>query len=174
MLGYIHMDIYVGNLAYSTTDETLRAAFAAFGEVSSAEVKKERDTGRSKGFGFVDMPNEDEANAAIAALNESELDGRNIRCNQSNPQPRGERPPRRGGFGGPRREGGFGRGPRREGGRGGFGGERREGGRGFGERRSFGDRREGGYSRGPRREGGRSGFGGRPRREDNTPRESTW
>lgn len=162
------MDIYVGNLAYSTTSETLRAAFAAFGEVSSAEVKTDRMSGRSKGFGFVEMPNPEEANAAIAALNESELDGRNIRVNESNPQARDSRPPRRGGFD---------RGPRREGGRGGFGGGR--GGFG-GERRSFGDRREGGrgFGGGPRREGGRpggrGGFG-RPRREkSDVPRESKW
>lgn len=149
------MDIYVGNLAYATTDDTLRAAFEAFGEVTSAEVKKDRMTGRSKGFGFVEMPNAEEANAAVVALNESELDGRNIRVNESNPQPRGERPPRRGGFGGGRRSN-------------------------FGERRGgFGDcpRREGGFSRGPRREGGgrRGGFGDRPRRDrGDTPRESTW
>ncbi|MDO5462830.1 MAG: RNA-binding protein [bacterium] len=145
------MDIYVGNLAYATTDDSLRAAFAAYGEVASAEVKKDRMSGRSKGFGFVEMPNVEEANAAIAALNESDLDGRNIRVNESNPQPRGERPPRRGGFGERR---------------GGFGGDRRGG---FGDR----PRREGGFSRGPRREGGR-GFSRGPRRENDTPRESKW
>lgn len=150
------MDIYVGNLAYATTDETLRAAFAAFGEVSSAEVKTDRMTGRSKGFGFVEMPNAEEANAAIAALNESELDGRNIRVNESNPQAREHRPPRRGGFGGRPPRGGFG-----------------------GERRSYGnnDRRgSGGYSRGPRREGGRPGGRsfGRDRQNRDVPRESTW
>ena len=63
------MDIYVGNLAYATDDESLRAAFAAYGEVTSARVVTDRMTNRSKGFGFVEMPNEDEANAAIAALN---------------------------------------------------------------------------------------------------------
>lgn len=152
------MDIYVGNLAYATTDDSLRAAFAAYGEVASAEVKKDRMSGRSKGFGFVEMPNVEEANAAIAALNESDLDGRNIRVNESNPQPRGERPPRRGGFG--ERRGGFGER------RGGFGGDRRGG---FGDR----PRREGGFSRGPRREGGR-GFSRGPRRENDTPRESKW
>lgn len=109
------MDIYVGNLAYATDDEGLRAAFAAFGEVSSARVVTDRMTGRSKGFGFVDMPNAEEGNAAIEALNGTELDGRAIRVNESQPKPREER---RGGFGGERR--GFG-GPR-GGGRGGFGG----------------------------------------------------
>lgn len=108
------MDIYVGNLAYATDDEGLRAAFAAFGEVSSARVVTDRMTGRSKGFGFVDMPNAEEGNAAIEALNGTELDGRAIRVNESQPKPREERR----GFGGGR--GGFG-GPR-GGGRGGFGG----------------------------------------------------
>ena len=166
------MDIYVGNLAYATTDDSLRAAFAAFGEVTSARVVTDRATGRSKGFGFVEMPNEEEANAAIAALNESELDGRTIRANESqNRGAPGERRsfggPRRGGFGG-RREGGFG--GRREGG---FGG-RREGG--------FGGRREGGFGGDRRREGG---FGGDRRREGGygrrdrsdagfTARESQW
>ena len=118
------MDIYVGNLAYATDDEGLRAAFAAFGEVSSARVVTDRMTGRSKGFGFVEMPNVDEANAAIAALNGSELDGRQIRANESQPKPREER---RGGFGG------YGRGPR--GPRRDFGGPRGP----RGPRRDYGD-----------------------------------
>ena len=126
------MDIYVGNLAYATDDDALRAAFAAFGEVSSARVVTDRMTGRSKGFGFVEMPNAEEANAAIAALNGTELDGRTIRVNESQPKPREER---RGGFGGGRGRGGFG------GGRGGFGGGRGGfGGRGpRGPRRDYGD-----------------------------------
>lgn len=112
------MDIYCGNLAYATTDDGLKAAFAAYGEVTSARVVADRMTGRSKGFGFVEMPNAEEANAAIAALNGSELDGRNIRVNESQPKPREERRGGgRGGFGGGR--GGFG------GGRGGFGGRDR-------------------------------------------------
>lgn len=116
------MDIYVGNLAYATDDDGLRNAFAAFGEVSSARVVTDRMTGRSKGFGFVEMPNAEEANAAIAALNGSELDGRQIRANESQPKPREER---RGGFGGGR--GGFGGGRGgygSRGGRGGYGGNR--------------------------------------------------
>ena len=126
------MDIYVGNLAYATDDDALRAAFAAFGEVSSARVVTDRMTGRSKGFGFVEMPNAEEANAAIAALNGTELDGRTIRANESQPKPREER---RGGFGGGRGRGGIG------GGRGGFGGGRGGfGGRGpRGPRRDYGD-----------------------------------
>ncbi len=126
------MDIYVGNLAYATDDDGLRAAFAAYGEVSSAHVVRDRMTNRSKGFGFVEMPNPDEANAAIAALNGADLDGRAIRANESQPKPREARRPF-GGSRGPRRDFGD-RGPRR----GGFGGPR-------GPRRDFGDR-------GPRRD----------------------
>ena len=63
------MDIYCGNLAYATTDDGLKAAFAAYGEVTSARVVTDRMTGRSKGFGFVEMPNAEQAEAAIAALN---------------------------------------------------------------------------------------------------------
>ncbi|MBR1871324.1 MAG: RNA-binding protein [Kiritimatiellae bacterium] len=94
------MDIYVGNLAYATNDDGLRAAFGAFGEVTSARVVTDRMTGRSKGFGFVEMPNPDEANAAIAALNGQPLDGRPVRVNESQPKPREER---RGSFRGERR-----------------------------------------------------------------------
>lgn len=92
------MDIYCGNLAYATTDEGLKAAFAAYGEVTSARVVTDRMNNRSKGFGFVEMPNAEEANAAIAALNGQELDGRPIRVNESQPKPRGDR--RGGGRGG--------------------------------------------------------------------------
>lgn len=104
------MDIYVGNLAYATTDDGLKAAFAAYGEVTSARVVTDRMTGRSKGFGFVEMPDRAQAQAAIDALNGQPLDGRPVRVNESQPKPREER----GGFRGGR--GGFGgdRGPRRE------------------------------------------------------------
>ena len=74
------MDIYVGNLAYATTDDGLKAAFAAYGEVTSARVVADRMTGRSKGFGFVEMPNREQAQAAIDALNGQPLDGRPIRA----------------------------------------------------------------------------------------------
>ena len=70
------MDIYVGNLAYATTDDGLKAAFAAYGEVTSARVVTDRMTGRSKGFGFVEMPDRAQAQAAIDALNGQPLDGR--------------------------------------------------------------------------------------------------
>ena len=96
------MDIYVGNLAYATTDEGLRAAFAAYGEVTSARVVTDRMNGRSKGFGFVEMPDRAQAQAAVDALNGQPLDGRPIRVNESQPKPRGER--RGGGFGGGRRD----------------------------------------------------------------------
>ena len=99
------MDIYCGNLAYATTDDGLKAAFAAYGEVTSARVVTDRMNGRSKGFGFVEMPNAEEANAAIAALNGQELDGRPIRVNESQPKPRGDRRGGgRGGFGYGRRD----------------------------------------------------------------------
>ena len=102
------MDIYCGNLAYATTDEGLRAAFAAYGTVTSARVVTDRMNGRSKGFGFVEMPNQEEAQKAVEALNGQTLDGRPIRVNESNPKPREERDRRgggRGGYGG----GGYGR-----------------------------------------------------------------
>lgn len=127
------MDIYVGNLAYATTDDGLRAAFAAYGEVSSARVVTDRMTGRSKGFGFVEMPNADEANAAVSALNGAELDGRVIRANESQPKPAGGR---RGGYG-DRPRGGYGDRPR-----GGYGDRPRGG--GFRPRGDRGDR--GGYT----------------------------
>lgn len=85
------MDIYVGNLAYATTDDGLKAAFAAYGEVTSARVVADRMTGRSKGFGFVEMPDRAQAQAAIDALNGQELDGRPLRVNESQPKPPRER-----------------------------------------------------------------------------------
>ncbi|HRR34501.1 MAG TPA: RNA-binding protein [Kiritimatiellia bacterium] len=113
------MDIYVGNLAYSTNDETLRSAFAAYGEVASARVVSDRMTGRSKGFGFVEMPDRAQAQAAIDGLNGQDLEGRTLRVNESQPKPREERRGG-GGFGGGA-GGGF------RGGRGGGrGGDRRE------------------------------------------------
>ncbi len=110
--GKNQMEIYVGNLAYATTDEGLKAAFAAYGEVTAVRVVTDRMTGRSKGFGFVTMPDATQAQAAIDALNGHELDGRTVRVNESQPKPREER---RGGFRGGDRGGFRGdRGPRRE------------------------------------------------------------
>ncbi len=86
------MNIYVGNLPYSTTRDELRDLFAAFGEVSAARVVTDRESGRSKGFGFVEMPNEAEANAAVAEMNGKEIGGRKVVVNEA--RPREERPPR--------------------------------------------------------------------------------
>ena len=86
------MNIYVGNLAYGVTDDELRDAFAAFGEVSRASVIMDRETGRSKGFGFVEMPDDAQAEAAIKELNEKPLGGRAIRVNEA--RPREDRPRR--------------------------------------------------------------------------------
>lgn len=110
--------IYVGNLSYQTTDEGLEAAFAAFGTVRSVAILQDRETGRSRGFAFVEMENDDQANAAIAALNGTQLDGRTLTVNEARP-----REATGGGGGG----GGGGRG-----GRGGFGGGRGGGGGGGG------------------------------------------
>lgn len=84
------MNIYVGNLPYSVTDEQLKSIFEEYGTVSSANVIFDRQTNRSKGFGFVEMENDSEAQEAINKLNETELSGRNIRVNQA--KPREDRP----------------------------------------------------------------------------------
>jgi RNA recognition motif-containing protein len=86
------MNIYVGNLSFSATDDALSNAFAEFGEVTSAKVVTDRETGRSRGFGFVEMANDDEGKAAIEALDGQELDGRNLKVNEA--RPREERPRR--------------------------------------------------------------------------------
>ena len=80
------MNIYVGNLSYNTTSSDLENTFAAFGSVSSAKVIQDRDTGRSKGFGFVEMDDAGEANAAIENLNGREVDGRVLKVNESKPR----------------------------------------------------------------------------------------
>ena len=77
------MNIYVGNLHYEINEDQLREIFEEYGEVSSAKIINDRETGRSKGFGFVEMANEDEANKAISELNDAELKGRNMRVNQA-------------------------------------------------------------------------------------------
>ena len=83
------MNIYVGNLSWNLKDQDLSNLFASHGEVSSAKIVTYKFTNRSKGFGFVEMPNDDQAQAAIAALNGSEVDGRNIVVNESRPKPEG-------------------------------------------------------------------------------------
>ncbi len=142
------MKLFVGGLSWNTTRDGLREAFEKYGEVADAVVVMDRDTGRSRGFGFVTFANDENAQKALAEMNGAELDGRAIRCNEAQPKPEGfHREPREGGFGGGR--GGFG------GGRGGFGGG---GGGGFGGGRG-GDR--GGFGRRDRGDrGGDRGFGG--------------
>ena len=151
--------LYVGNLPYSVRDGDLEQAFSAFGAVTSAKVMMERDTGRSKGFGFVEMGSDAEAQAAIEGMHGQALGGRNVVVNEARPME--ARPPRTGGggFGGPRREGGgYGGGGYGGGGGGGFGGGRREGGGGYGEGGGGGFRSP--YGTGPRGGGRREGGGG--------------
>ncbi|MGU3628284.1 RNA-binding protein [Comamonas testosteroni] len=153
--------LYVGNLPYGVRDNDLEQAFGQFGAVASARVMMERDTGRSKGFGFVEMASEAEAQAAIQGMNGQPLGGRSLVVNEARPME--PRPPRSGGYGGGfRSEGGFGGGNRD----GGYGGGRNEGGgygRGDGGGYGGGGRGEGGfrspYGSGPRH-GGRGGYGG--------------
>jgi len=137
--------LYVGNLPYSVRDEDLQQSFGQFGAVTSAKVMMERDTGRSKGFGFVEMASDAEAQAAINGMNGQSLGGRSVVVNEARPME--ARPPRTGGFGG---GGGYGGGA---GGGGGYGGGRSSGGGSDGGFRSP----YGGGGAG----GGRSGGGGR-------------
>ena len=132
--------LYVGNLPYSFRDEDLQQAFAAHGTVSSAKVMMERDTGRSKGFGFVEMGSDAEAQAAINGMNGQQFGGRGLVVNEARPME--PRPPRTGG-------GGFGGGA---GGGGGYGGGGRSGGGGGGG--------YGGGGGGGRSGGGGGGYGG--------------
>jgi RNA recognition motif-containing protein len=146
--------LYVGNLSYNIRDEDLQQAFAQYGSVASAKVMMDRDTGRSKGFGFVEMGSDPEAQAAINGMNGQALDGRAIVVNEA--RPREERPGGFGGGGGRTGGGGFGGGGGgRTGGGGGFGG----GGGGYGGGGGGGGRTGGGggYGSGG---GGRSGGGG--------------
>ncbi len=93
------VNIYVGNLAYQTTEEDLKTAFASFGEVSTVNLIKDRYTGQSKGFAFVEMASNSEADAAIKGLNQQPLDGRVVTVNQAKPRS-DSRPSRSGGGGG--------------------------------------------------------------------------
>ena len=110
--------LYVGNLAYSVRDDSLQQAFGQYGTVTSAKVMMDRDTGRSKGFGFVEMGSDEEAQAAINALNGVERGGRTLTVNEARPKTEGGGG--RGGYGGG--GGGGGRGGYGGGGRGGYGG----------------------------------------------------
>ena len=144
--------LYVGNLPYSVRDSDLEQSFGQFGAVTSAKVMMERDTGRSKGFGFVEMGSDAEALAAIEGMNGAPLGGRSLVVNEARPME--PRPPRTGGGGG---YGG--------GGGGGYGGGGREGGGGGGFRSPYGGGgggggRSGGGGREGSGGGGRGGFGG--------------
>ena len=125
--------LYVGNLPYSFRDEDMQQAFSQFGNVSSAKVMMERDTGRSKGFGFVEMGSDAEAQAAIKGMNGQNMGGRDLVVNEARPME--PRPPRSGGGGGYGGGGGGGYGGGRSGGGGGYGGG---GGGGYGGGRSGG------------------------------------
>jgi hypothetical protein len=162
--------LYVGNLPYSVRDSDLEQAFSQFGAVTSAKVMMERDTGRSKGFGFVEMGSDAEAQAAINGMNGQPLGGRSVVVNEARPME--ARPPRSGGggygggggggYGGGGGGGGYGGGGRREGG-GGYGGGGRSGGGGGdgGFRSPYGSGpRGGGGGGGGYGGGGRSGGGG--------------
>jgi hypothetical protein len=140
--------LYVGNLPYSVRDSDLEQAFSQFGAVTSAKVMMERDTGRSKGFGFVEMGSDAEAQAAINGMNGQPLGGRSVVVNEARPME--SRPPRSGGYGGGGGGGGYGGG----GGGGGYGGGGGGGGYGGG-----GGGRSGGGG-GDRRGGGGGGDGG--------------
>ncbi len=151
--------LYVGNLAYSVRDESLQAAFAAYGTVTSAKVMMDRETGRSKGFGFVEMASAAEAQAAMNAMNGQPLEGRAIVVNEA--RPREDRPGGYGGGGGRSYGGGGGGyggggGGGRSGGYGGGGGGYGGGGGGYGG--GGGGRSPYGTGRGPRGGGGGQGY----------------
>ena len=150
--------LYVGNLPYSVRDNDLEQAFSPFGSVTSAKVMMERDTGRSKGFGFVEMSTDAEAQAAINGMNGQSLGGRSCVVNEARPME--ARPPRSGGYGGG--GGGYGGGGGGGGYGGGGGGGRSGGGGGYGGRGGGGGGGDGGfrspYGSGPRGGGNRGGY----------------
>ena len=142
------MNIYVGNLSWSMTDDDLSNLFSQYGSVTSAKILKEKNTGRSKGFGFVEMEDDEAAKTAISTLNESEVQGRKLIVNESQPRPEGGGGYKKsgGGYGGGGRSGGGGYGGGRSSG-GGYGGGSSSGG---GYKKSGG----GGYGGGSRSGGG--------------------
>ena len=129
------MNIYVGNLSWSMTDDDLSNLFTQYGSVTSAKILKDKMNGRSKGFGFVEMEDEEAAKTAIANLNETEVQGRKLIVNESQPRQEGDRPKRRLGGGG-------------------GGGYKKSGGGGYG---GSGGRSGGGYGGGGRSSGGNGG-----------------
>lgn len=147
------MNLFVAKLSPNTTGEDLQEMFSAYGEVTSAKIIIDKQTGNSKGYGFVEMPNDEEANAAITALNASEVDGKEIVVKEANAReerPRGGGGSHRGGF---QNRGGGGGFQRRDSGHGGGGYQRRDGGGGF-------QRREGGGGFQRRDSGNRDNGGG--------------
>ena len=144
------MNIYVGNLSWSMTDEDLNSLFSQYGAVTSAKILREKNTNRSKGFGFVEMEDAEAAKTAIATLNESEVQGRKLIVNESQPRPEGSDYKKSGG-------GGYGGG--RSGG-GGYGGGGRSGGGGYGGGSGGGGgyKKSGGYGGGGNRDGGGGGY----------------
>ena len=148
------MNIYVGNLSWSMTDDDLSNLFSQYGSVTSAKILKEKNTGRSKGFGFVEMEDDEAAKTAIASLNESEVQGRKLIVNESQPRPEGGGYKKSGGGGG-----GYGGGGRSSGGGYGGGGRSSGGGYGGGSGGGGGYKKSGGYGGGGNG-GGRSGGGG--------------
>ena len=94
------MNIYVGNLSFDTSESDLQAAFAAYGNVTSARIATDRDTGRARGFGFVEMSNQAESQAAIAGLNGTQLQGRTLTVNEAKPREERSSGGNRGGYGG--------------------------------------------------------------------------
>jgi len=113
------MNIYIGNLSFDTTEDEIQQAFSAFGQVATVNIIKDKFSGESRGFGFVEMPTKAEAEAAIAGLNGTELKGRTVTVNEARPRTEGRPGGGRGGFGGGGRRGGGGggRGARSGGGR---------------------------------------------------------
>ncbi len=101
--------LYVGNLSYSVTSESLEEMFSQFGTVQSAQVVQDRDSGRSKGFGFVEMGDDNAAQEAIRGLHEKEVDGRNLTVNEARPREERSGSGGRGGYGGGGGRGGYGR-----------------------------------------------------------------
>jgi len=137
------MDIFVGNFPFNTTEDDLSQAFAAHGTVERVHLVMDRETGRPRGFGFVTMPDAQEAKAAIEALEGTDFNGRELRCNEA--RPREERPRRPSGGGGERRGGGGGGGRRHSGGGNDGGGDFRnkdDWGGGGGERKRGNDHRQ--------------------------------
>ncbi len=153
------MNIYVSNVSFKIDSDKLREMFEAYGEVSSAKIITDQNTGRSRGFGFVEMSSDEEANAAIEGLNESEIDGRTLQVNEARPKGEGG-----GGFKKPFGGGGGGGGYKKPfgGGGGGGGGYGGGGGGGYNRGGSGGSGGGGGYNRGGGGGGGynRSGGGG--------------